>query len=127
MKVVKINVIAPSAISRYCTKSKSLIRYCTGSKSLILRGYLVFKKLSLITPHSILITHHSLLITHHSLFKIPQLPKGGTFGTLFSTSYNSKICTFCRTIPEHHLNIISHVVSHFYTNERHVANNKSKA
>ena len=54
------------------------------------RDCLVLKKPLLIIPHSIFITHYLSL-------KIPQLPKPCTFGTLFSTSHHSKICTFCGT------------------------------
>ena len=39
--------------------------------------------------------HYS--ITHHLSLKIPKFPKPCTFGTLFSTSHHSNICTFCET------------------------------
>ena len=58
---------------------------------------MVFKKSSVIIHHSIFIAYHPPLIIHHLSLKIPQLPKGGTFGTLFPTSHNSIFCTFYRT------------------------------
>ena len=61
------------------------------------KGLFGFKKSSLITHHSSLLTQFSLLIIRHSSLKIPQLPKPCMFGTLFSTSHHSKICTFCGT------------------------------
>ena len=51
-----------------------------------LRGCLVFKKPSFITPHSIFITHHLSL-------KIPQLPKVACL-TIVSNFDNSKNFTF---------------------------------
>ena len=56
---------------------------------LTLKGCLVFKKFSLIT-------HHSIFIIHRLSLKIPQLPKSGTFGTLFFIFYVGPI-------PEHHV------------------------
>ena len=48
----------------------------------ILRGCLVFKKPSLITPHSIFITHH--LSLYNSSLKIPQLPKVACLAFVYS-------------------------------------------
>ena len=48
-----------------------------------IRGCLVLKKPSLITPHSIFVTHHSSL-------KIPQFPIPHTFGTHHSVMFSTK-------------------------------------
>ena len=56
-----------------------------------IKGQFGFKKKpSLIIPYSIFVTHYLSL-------KIPQFSKPYMFGTLFSTSHHSNICTFCGT------------------------------
>ena len=55
---------------------------------------MVFKKPSLITPHSIFITHHSII--HHLSLKIPQLPKMVCLA-LVSNFNNSKNFTYYGT------------------------------